>query len=268
MRELERRRRLCLELARDVGKVIMEGFGSIRSINKKGKREFVTNIDLEGEEMIANSILKKFPHDTILGEEREYPRGSTGFSWIIDPLDGTHNYLHNIEIFGTSIAIAYGEDVLVGVIYIPFIDELYEARKGKGAYLNGKRIKVSKRTMEEATLVYDSRFTHNKDAMFSSLAQLVDRVFNVRMFGSTARSLTYLAEGKIEVEIEFSDKIWDFAAGLLLVEEAGGVATDFEGRRWGLKTESFVASNGIFHDELIKITSRIKGEGCVREGLI
>jgi myo-inositol-1(or 4)-monophosphatase len=258
MSGLEERRDLGIELARDVGRMIMENFGHIHSIDRKDKRELVSNVDLEAEDRIAHSIMERFPADTILCEERGYPQGSSEFKWIVDPLDGTHNYLHDIEIFGTSIAIAQREEILVGLIYLPFTNELYEAHKGEGAYLNGERIRVSRRVIEDATLVYDSRFTWNKRLMFSCLDSLLEKVFNVRMFGSTARSLTYLAEGKVEVEIEFADKIWDFAAGLLIVEEAGGVATDFRGKRWDITTTSFIASNGLFHEELIKAVSKVE----------
>ena len=190
-----------------------------------------------------------------MAEESHYNYLSKGaaYKWIIDPIDGTHNFIHNIEIFGTSIALEFRGMVILGVVYMPWTDEFYIAQKGKGAYCNGKRINVSKRILKDATMVYDSGIRRNKKQMLNGLNALVDKVFNVRMFGSTARSLTYLAEGKVDVEIEFNDKVWDFAAGLLLVEEAGGKATDFKGRPWNTETKGYIASNGIIHKSVLKI---------------
>ena len=198
-------------------------------------------------------IKKHYPEDGILSEESANVSSSSGFRWIIDPIDGTHNFIHHIEIFGTSCALEFKGEVLLGVIYMPWTNQLYIAQKGKGAYCNGKRITVSKRSLRQSTVIYDSSLHLNRKQMLKGLDRLVDKIFNVRMFGSTVRSLTYLAEGKAEAEIEFNDKVWDFAAGLLLVEEAGGKSTDFKGRPWNTKAHGYIASNGIVHKELLKI---------------
>jgi len=255
-REINKRIDLAIQATKDVGKLIMDNLGKIKSISDKGDRELVSNVDLEAEERIIGWIKKDFPKDNILCEERIYPHANSDFRWIIDALDGTHNYVHDIEIFGTSIALELCGEVVSGVIYIPAKEELYLAKRGEGAYLNNKRIGVSKRGLKDVTLVYDSRIIWDKELTLSCLRDLVENVFNIRMFGSTARSLTYLAEGKVDVEIEFNDKIWDFAAGLLFVEEAGGMATDFHGRRWNTKTQGFLASNGIVHQDILSVISK------------
>lgn len=253
---IEARKKLAIKACKETGKILLDSFGKRFRIKSKGDRDLVTDIDERCERSIIRLIKRHYPEDGILSEESPRFPSSSGVRWIIDPMDGTHNFVHNIEIFGTSIAIEFKGRVVLGLIYMPTTEELYIARKGEGAYRNGKRITVSKRSLKEATLIYDSSLRLNKKQMLKSLNGLVDKVFNVRMFGSTVRSLTYLAEGKVDIEIEFNDKVWDFAAGLLLVEEAGGKSTDFRGRRWNTDTRGYIASNGIAHKELLKIAGR------------
>jgi myo-inositol-1(or 4)-monophosphatase len=261
---IEGRKELAIKAAKNVGKILLNRFGKTLKIKSKGDRDLVTDIDKKAEDLIIKSIKRSFPEDDILSEESHYYSPSAlgvtqslhaedKFKWIVDPIDGTHNFIHNIEVFGTTLALEYKGEVVVGVIYMPYNDELYSAQKGKGAYCNGKKIAVSKRNLQEATLIFDSSIRYNKTQMLKCLGKLVDKVFNVRMFGSTVRSLTYLAEGKAEIEVEFNDKVWDFAAGLLLVEEAGGQATDFQGRKWNTSSQGYIASNGIVHKDILKM---------------
>ncbi len=250
--QITARRDIAIKAARRAGRMLSDCFGRISKISAKGDRDLVTDIDLAAERIIKSQIIKNFPQDNILSEENPYEQKSE-FKWIIDPLDGTHNYIHNIDIFGVSIALAYKDEVVVGIIYMPQEDELYFARKNKGAYLNDKRISVSKRKIREATLIFDSSIRYQKNRMLKGLGKLVDRVFNVRMFGSTVRGLTYIAEGKAEAEVEYNDKLWDFAAGLLLIEEAGGRCTDHSGRRWNIKTRGYIASNAKIHSEVLAL---------------
>ncbi len=271
--KIAKRQDIAVEAAIQAGRMLSRRFGHIGNIRTKGDRDFVTDVDLAAEKIIKRRIIKNFPGDNILSEEDSSgqeskfaprPRGfagkacpardkATGFKWIIDPLDGTHNFIHNIGIFGVSIALAYRERIVLGVIYMPGNSELYYAQKGKGTYLNGRRISVSQRGIKQATLIFDSSIRYQKKAMLKALGGLVDQVFNVRMFGSTARGLTYIAEGKADVEVEYNDKVWDFAAGLLLIEEAGGKVTDLSGGKWNLKTRGYVASNGKIHNQVLSI---------------
>jgi myo-inositol-1(or 4)-monophosphatase len=269
-KQLAARKNVAIKAAKQAGWLLSKRFGKIKKIKAKGDRDLVTDIDITAEGMIKGQIIKNFPQDSILSEEKPYEQQSDftppfqhrtkdiekerrGFKWIIDPLDGTHNYIHNINVFGTSIALAYKNEVILGVIYMPQENELYVAQKGKGAFLNWRRISVSQRKIKQATLIFDSSIRYQKNIMLKDLDRLIDRVFNVRMFGSTVRGLTYIAEGKIEAEIEYNDKLWDFAAGLLLVEEAGGCCTDFSGRNWNINTRGYVASNGKIHNEILKL---------------
>lgn len=251
--EIKERKKLAIKAAREAGNLLKTYFGRTIQVRAKGERSLVTNIDLKAEEKIVNLIKKDYPEDNILSEETKYQTFDSDFRWIIDPLDGTHNYIRGMENFGTSIALAYRDKVILGVIYLPMSDELYFAEKGKGAFLNQRKINVSRKDLDHTTMIYDSTIRLNKGPMLKYLDGLVDFVFNIRMFGSTVRSLTYVAEGKADLEIEYNDKPWDFAAGLLLVEEAGGKATDLKGRRWSLNSKGYIASNRRIHSEVLKI---------------
>lgn len=244
---------MAIKAAKEAGKVLRNNFGSLLKVRDKKDKSLVTDIDLLAEEKIVKLIKAKYPQDNILSEETKYEISNSDFKWIIDPLDGTHNYIRGIENFGTSIAVAWKDKVIIGVICLPMTKELYVAQKSKGAYRNGKRINVSKRNLRQLTLIYDSSIRYNKEPMLECFGKIVDKVFNIRMFGSTVRSLSYLAEGKAELEIEWNDKVWDFAAGLLLVEEAGGKATDFQGKRWDLNTTGYVVSNGKVYKDILGI---------------
>jgi len=256
--EIEERKKIAIEAVRRIGKLLRENFGKFLNIEGKGDRTLVTNIDLEAEKIIVQRIRKTYPQDDILSEENIYHIPNSDYKWIIDPLDGTHNYIHQIEIFGVSVALAFRGEVVLGIIYIPLSEELYIAQRGKGAYLNGKRIRVSQRKVKEATLIFDSSIRQQKEPMLNCLKEVADNVFNIRMFGSTARSLSYIAEGKADLEIEYNDKVWDFAAGLLLVEEAGGKATTLGGGRWSLNTEGYIASNGLIHNSVLKMINNVR----------
>jgi len=256
--QIEGRKKIAVEAAKEAGRILIDNFKKPIKIKSKKDRSLVTNIDLAAEGKIVKLIKGSYPKDNILSEESRYQTSDSEFKWIIDPLDGTHNYIHRIEIFGTSIALEFKNEVILGVIYLPVTKKLYIAQKNKGAYLNDRRINVSERRLKEATMVYDSSIRYNKEIMLASLKRIADKVFNVRMFGSSVHHLSYLAEGKIDLDIEFNDKIWDFAAGLLLIEEAGGKATDFQGKKWNANTKGYIASNGIIHQDILKIISKIE----------
>ena len=259
---IEGRRKIAVKAAKEAGKILLDNFKKPIKVKSKKDKSLVTNIDLAAERKIVELIKEKYPQDNILSEENKFKISDSDFRWIIDPLDGTHNYIHQIELFGTSIALEFKNEIILGVIYLPVTKKLYVAEKNKGTYLyggfpssgrDGRRINVSQRKLENSTMVYDSSIRYNKKPALSTLEKIADRVFNIRMLGSSVYHLSYIAEGKIDLDIEFNDKLWDFAAGLLLIEEAGGKATDFAGKKWNSKTKGYIASNGIFHREVLKI---------------
>jgi myo-inositol-1(or 4)-monophosphatase len=247
---------LAKKAANKIGRLLLENFNKNKKISRKKDGSLVTAIDVKAEKLAVKLIKQAFPLDGILAEEGGNSSSKNGFVWIIDPIDGTHNYIRGIDIFGTSIAVQYKGKIVVGLIYMPCAKEMYTAIKGQGAFLNGKRIKVSNNKLRASTMVYDSTISMNKKKMLESLDVISGRVFNIRMLGSTARSLSYVAEGKADLEVEFNDKLWDFAAGLLLVEEAGGKFTDFNNSKKVRATQAYVASNGKIHSQVLKLLNK------------
>ena len=271
-----------IKAARKAGQILIDNFNKPYQITQKADGTLVTDIDFKMEEAIVKTIKEKFPEDEILSEENIYPvrdrspkvtdrhskrlisngaysSNASPYRWIIDPLDGTHNYIRGVNIVGTSIALEFNKEVVVGVIYMPFTKELYYACRGKGSYLNGKKIYVSDKKLKEVTLIYDSNVINEQtDVILQHLKKLKGKVFIMRMFGSTARSLSYIAEGKADLEIEYTDKVWDFAAGAILIEEAGGKFTSHKGKNWNADTMDYIASNGVVHDEILKIVNNNK----------
>lgn len=253
-RFLKGRDKAGIEAAKKAGKILIENFNKIHKISKKADGTLVTDVDLKMEKQIVNVIRRKFSGDEILSEENAYPVKGAHYKWIIDPLDGTHNYIRGVNIVGISIALAFNKEIVMGIIYMPFTEELYFASKGEGSYLNGKKIYVSNKTLRETTLIYDSNIINEQtEVMLQHLKKLKNKVFIMRMFGSTARSLSYIAEGKADLEIEYTDKVWDFAAGALLIEEAGGKFTNHKGKHWDINNTDYIASNGLIHNEVLKI---------------
>ncbi|MDD5455061.1 MAG: inositol monophosphatase [Candidatus Ratteibacteria bacterium] len=256
---LKGRDKIGIKAARKSGRILIDNFKKITKISKKSDGTLVTNVDLRMEKEIVKVIRAKFPNDEILSEENVYPVKDSPFCWIIDPLDGTHNYIRGINVVGTSIALAFNKQIVMGIIHMPFAKELYFALQGRGSYLNGKRISVSNRNLKQSTLIYDSNIINEQtETMLKHLKKIKGKVFIMRMFGSTARSLSYIAEGKADLEIEYTDKSWDFAAGAILIEEAGGKFTTHDGRKYDLKATDYIASNGIIHNQVLKIIKNEK----------
>ncbi|MEA1963719.1 MAG: inositol monophosphatase [Candidatus Aerophobetes bacterium] len=247
---------IAVKAAKEAGNILLDNLGKIKKIETKRQNNIlslVTNVDIKAEEKICQIIREAYPEHDILSEERVKVSKNSDYKWIIDPLDGTHNYIRGIPFFGICIALAYQEDVLLGVIHLPLFNEMFKAEKGEGAYLNKEKIKVSRRALKESALVYDSDLHLSRAIMLDSLNRLAGRVFNVRMFGSSAQNLSFLARGCVDLVIEYHDSPWDFSAGALLVEEAGGKVTDFEGDKWKPEIGKYIASNGKIHDEVLKI---------------
>ncbi len=239
--------------AREAGGVLLEEFGKSPNITAKADGTLVTETDIRAEGKIINAIKDAYPKHNILSEEGSPGEKPSKFCWIIDPLDGTHNFIRGIPVFGTSIALAMEGEVILGVIYMPIADEMYTALKDNGAYLNAKKISVSSNNLAEATIIYDSGFRRGGEAMLKGLGRIAENAFNIRMTGSTARGLSFVAEGKVDAEIEYTDKIWDFAAGAIIVEEAGGMVTGHNGKKWTLNTTNYLISNKVIHSQILSL---------------
>ncbi|OPX29523.1 MAG: hypothetical protein B1H08_03655 [Candidatus Omnitrophica bacterium 4484_171] len=243
---------LAIEAAREAGKFLFDNFGKVKEIYTKGDRNLATELDRKAEEMIAGRIKTKYPAHGILGEEKERKELDNEWLWIIDPLDGTHNFIRGIDIFGVSIGIVHNNEFVAGVIYMPKDDELYSAESGSGAYKNSSPIHTSERSsLEDCSISFDSSIRYNPKRTLDVLNRVSVDVFNIRMFGSSVRTLTYVAEGKLDFAIEFHDRPWDFAGGVAIVREAGGRFSDLKGKPPTPKTIGYIASNGIIHSQVL-----------------
>ncbi|MFH0792209.1 MAG: inositol monophosphatase family protein [bacterium] len=236
------------------GDVLRSYFGRSIKISHKKDRSLVTITDRESERKIINYIKQNFPSHSIIAEERGFKSGDE-YSWIIDPLDGTTNFSCHNPFFAVSIALIYKKEILLGATYSPLTDELFFAEKDRGFYLNGKKVVVKKGNKLSDALVLFNRGgkIDNYLSTCRAMTKVGQRCRTVRYWGSTSLELAYLATGRIDGYVNFGSKIWDFAAGVLMVKEAGGVTLNGRGRTWRLDDDSMIAANSNLCRQLIKI---------------
>ncbi|MCK4243362.1 inositol monophosphatase [Candidatus Bathyarchaeota archaeon] len=245
-------KKLAVLAAKEAGNILLENFGKKKIIKSKSGGELVTDSDIESEEKIIGLIKENYPDHSIISEEKGTLKKNSDYTWIIDPLDGTHNFIHGLPLFAVSIALEYKGKIVLGVVNIPFFDEVYLAEKGKGAYCNGTKIFVSKKNLKEAFLLYGSRLLKKGEIEKPSFFNLVDSVFRTRIIGTTAVCLTLVASGKAEAYVTLG-KPEDVAGGCLILEEAKGTITDLNGGSWNPYMKMFVASNGKTHEKMLNI---------------
>lgn len=247
--------------ARTAGDFILKHLGQLTSadIHVKQTFDFVTRADLQSESIILEAIGRKFPTHSFLTEESETAETPREFRWIIDPLDGTTNYIHGFPVFAVSIALEHKGDIVIGVVFDPLRDELFHAVKGQGSYLNNKRINVSAVSSIQSSLV-STGFPFRKKEMTDSYLRVFSEVFHevsdLRRAGSAALDLAYVASGRCDGFFELNLSPWDIAAGSLLIGEAGGCISDFRGENSYMKSGNVVAGNQFVHSQLVKIINK------------
>jgi len=248
--------KIARKAAIKAGDFLLEGLNQKKQIDFKGQVDLVTTFDRESEELIYEELSQAFPEMSFLAEEVIRKDNNSDYCWIIDPLDGTTNFAHSLPIFCVSIALSFGREVIVGVVYDPNRKEIFSAVKGEGAFLNNQRIRVSETTELDKSLLatgfpYDVRTSpDNNINHFSSFAVKAQAI---RRCGSAALDLCYVACGRFDGFWEMKLKPWDLAAGSLLVKEAGGLTTDFYGQDFELSSPDIVASNGRIHQSMLEI---------------
>jgi myo-inositol-1(or 4)-monophosphatase len=241
----------AMEIAQEAGKILREEFDRPAQISYKGDVDLVTQADKRSEQAIVTRLTKYFPDHSIAAEEGTGHEGGSEFRWHVDPLDGTTNFAHGYPCFSVSVALAQRGALLAGVVYNPFYDELFAAARGAGATLNSKRIFVSKVDVL-ATSLMCTGFPVHKRLANPNIHYYWDftlRSHGVRRDGSAALDLASVAAGRFDGFWEFGLKAWDTAAGVLLIEEAGGKVSDFAGQPYQLGGPVILATNGVIHEE-------------------
>jgi myo-inositol-1(or 4)-monophosphatase len=248
----------AIQTARDAGRVLNEKLGRAK-VSHKGDIDLVTEADLAAERLIVERIRSYHPRHSILSEEAGEMHvaagGDSAWKWVVDPLDGTTNYAHGYPVFCVSIALEHDGRVVVGAVYDPTRDEMFAAERGEGATLNGRSISVSdvddlNRALVCTGFPYDVRGRGNFARQFQNF---IMHAQSVRRDGAAALDMAYVACGRFEAFYEDGLRPWDVAAGLLLIEEAGGRVTDYDGAPFRIYKPPMLATNGLIHDAALAV---------------
>ena len=248
---------LAKETVIEAGAFLRDHAKRVDGVVQKADKSLATALDQKSEAMIRQMILDAFPSHAILGEEGGQEEDGDGYLWVVDPLDGTHNLINGIPLFAVSVGVLYQREFVVGAICLPLLGDVYVAEQGQGAFKNDVRISVSdKSDFGMCSLAFDSGFRNFEQPQFDVLHTLAPKAFNARVFGCSAGNLALLAEGSLDVIVEFDDYPWDNAAGVVIVREAGGRVTDVDGSEFAFEGRRYVASNGHVHDEVLDMISK------------
>ena len=252
----------AVQLAQDAGRVLAERFGRALQVSNKGDIDLVTEADLAAERLIVERIRTHYPRHAILAEESGETEGHGGadseWKWVVDPLDGTTNYAHGYPCFCVSVALEHLGRVVLGVVYDPTRDETFAAERGEGATLNGRRIRVSDVSeLNRAMLCTGFPYDVRERAEFARhFANFIMTAQAVRRDGSAALDLAYVACGRFDGFWEEGLRPWDVAAGVVLIEEAGGRVTHYDNTPFHIYTPPVAASNGLVHDAMLRVLAK------------
>lgn len=241
----------------EAGKIVFKHFGQRNGTQNKNddSSNLVTKADLESEKIIIKIISENFPEHNIIAEESEIQDKGSEYSWVIDPLDGTMSFVHNLPFFSVSVGLLKNNHPIVGALYHVVNKDLYWAQEGKGAYLNGKRVTVSKiNRLDEAAVILGFGSRKRRLEKFEKYAKhLINKVAFPYAFSSGSTGHGFLSRGMVEATIDIG-WVWDFAAGTVIIREAGGKVTGLDGGepKWNELRLDLVTSNGLIHDELLE----------------
>jgi myo-inositol-1(or 4)-monophosphatase len=250
-----------IQISKEAGELIRNAFGKSHSIEfKTNELNLVTETDKASEKLITDFIKKKYPSHGILAEEGSDVNKSAEYLWVIDPLDGTTNFTHGLPIFAVSIGVQKNVETIAGVVYDVMRDVIFSSEKGNGSFENGKRINVNKNdNLGHGMLVtgfpYDIR--ENPDKAFERFIAFLKHARGIRRLGSAAIDFCYVANGVFDGFWEVSLHPWDLCAGKLIVEEAGGLVTDFDGNPINIYSKQILATNAFVHKKMIDVMKRI-----------
>jgi myo-inositol-1(or 4)-monophosphatase len=250
------------EAARKTARTLRRDFGEVEQlqVSNKGPSDFVSAADLKAEKTLRAELAKARPRFGFLMEETGEIAGEDGkHRWIIDPIDGTTNFLHGIPHFAISIGLEMEGEIIAGLVYNPIVEEVFYAEKGQGAFLNDKRLRVSSRNRMSESVIATGIPFHGRpghEPFLQQLGRVMQTVAGVRRMGSASLDLAYVAAGRYEGFWETGLQPWDIAAGILLVREAGGYVTDFKGGKDVLHSGNVVAANPKLHKDLLELVTK------------
>lgn len=248
---------LAKDSALEAGDEVKKKFEDIKNVDFKGEYDLVTESDLLSEDIIVSNIKKDYPEHDIVTEESDLEQHGSEYTWYIDPISGTTNYAHGMPIFSISIGLVRDGDLILGVVYLPILDDLFTAVEGEGAYLNGEEITVSSTPKMKDSLVstafgYDIEEREENLELFQ---KVLPKVQGIRRCGSVAVDMSYVACGRLDGLWAIHMKPWDMAAGILIVEEAGGKATAVDSSEVRLQEGEALVTNGKINEEFAEILS-------------
>ena len=248
-----------VKACRKASKTIIRDFGEIENlqVSLKGPGDFVTASDKKVEKILINELQEARPSYSILSEEIGQINNDKSFKWIIDPIDGTANFLHGIPHFAISIGLEHDDEIICGIVYDPIKDEMFVAEKGNGSYLNNQRMRVSSRSKLKDCIVFtggprlDSK---NKELALEEYKKFSSKILiPIRKLGSASLDMAYVAAGRCDGFWQRNLNYWDIAAGIILVKEAGGFVTDFEGENRYVENKTILATNSRISKEMIEV---------------
>ena len=248
-----------VKACRKASKTLIRDFGEVENlqVSLKGPGDFVTNCDKKIEKILIDELLKARPSYSILSEEIGEINNDDSFKWIIDPIDGTSNFFHGIPHFAMSVGLEHNKEIICGIIYDPIKDEMFAAEKGNGSYLNNQRMRVTSRSKLEDCMIFTGgprRESKNREIALKEYYKFSVKILTpIRKLGSASLDLAYVAAGRCDGFWQRDLNYWDIAAGIILVKEAGGFVTDFNGENKYIQNRTILASNAKINKEMIEV---------------
>tara|TARA_Y100000590_G_scaffold391901_1_gene468939 strand:- start:492 stop:1280 length:789 start_codon:yes stop_codon:yes gene_type:complete len=252
---------VMVKACRKASKAIIRDFGEIENlqVSLKGPGDFVTNCDKKVEKILIEELQKARPNYSILSEEIGKIKNDESFTWIIDPIDGTSNFLHGIPHFAISVGLEHNNEIICGIIYDPIKDEMFTGEKGNGSYLNNQRMRVSSRSKLKDCIVFTGgpkKESPDREIALKEYYNFSSKVLTpIRKLGSASLDMAYVAAGRCDGFWQRNLNYWDIAAGIILVKEAGGFVTDFKGENEYIKNKTILVTNSKIGQEMIEILS-------------
>jgi len=250
---------VMVKSCRKASKTVIRDFGEIENlqVSLKGPGDFVTNCDKKVEKILIDELLKARPSYSILSEEIGEINNDDSFKWIIDPIDGTSNFLHGVPHFAISVGLEHNKEIICGIIYDPIKDEMFTAEKGNGSYMNNQRMRVSSRSKLEDCMIFTGgpkREAKNRELALKEYYKFSIKILTpIRKLGSASLDMAYVAAGRCDGFWQRNLNYWDIAAGIILVKEAGGFVTDFNGENEYIQNKTILATNAKINKEMIEI---------------